>query len=246
MRRVYGNNSTNRGFSLVELLVTLGVLAVLIAISIPVLGAVRSAARSAHCLSNTRQSAYTVAAYQADHRDVFPISADRMNYADAFDYAGVRLPYASQLFLWSHAVRASTGGPKLDETRLCPGGTAYQTYVRSGDAAGNLAGTPDGATVGSDYWLSYALLSDPRRWTSTADPDNTTLLRAVRGTEVRYPASKGVLVEYAAQHTRRDGGFLYGARVRPRSLWASRRPPAPRGTRRSPTGARLGLWRPAT
>ena len=60
------------GFTLVELLVTIGIIALLIAILLPVLSAVRGAGRSAVCLSNLRSVTQAALIFAADHRDQLP------------------------------------------------------------------------------------------------------------------------------------------------------------------------------
>ena len=61
-----------RGFSLIELLVTLAVVALLIGILVPALGAARDAARAAHCLSNLKQLATATTNYAVSNHQVLP------------------------------------------------------------------------------------------------------------------------------------------------------------------------------
>lgn len=58
----------SRGFTLVELLVVASVIALLVGILLPALGAARAAGRSAVCLSGTRSMAAATLAYAVDHR----------------------------------------------------------------------------------------------------------------------------------------------------------------------------------
>jgi hypothetical protein len=60
------------GFTLVEALVSLGVIAVVIALTLPALRSVRSNARSAECLSNLRQSGLLTELVANDNGDLFP------------------------------------------------------------------------------------------------------------------------------------------------------------------------------
>src|SRR4051794_38918671 len=60
-------------FSLVELLVVLGLIAVLIALLMPVLGAARSQARAVACASNVRQIYHSLLLYANDHHGHLPV-----------------------------------------------------------------------------------------------------------------------------------------------------------------------------
>lgn len=60
------------GFTLIELLVVLSIIALLIAILLPVLGSAREATRMTICLSNTKQIGIAQGMYYTDHKGVLP------------------------------------------------------------------------------------------------------------------------------------------------------------------------------
>lgn len=61
-----------RAFSLVELLVTIAVVGILIAILMPALAQARQAAIATSCLSKARQLGVAIVAYQGEYRDFLP------------------------------------------------------------------------------------------------------------------------------------------------------------------------------
>jgi prepilin-type N-terminal cleavage/methylation domain-containing protein len=61
-----------RGFSLIELLVVLGILAMLAALLFPALGSVKKRARTASCLANLKQIGVCSITYSSEHDGRFP------------------------------------------------------------------------------------------------------------------------------------------------------------------------------
>ena len=62
------------GFSLIEVLVALGVVAVLLTLVLPALARAREAGRSAACQANLRAFGTAFAAYQRENRDMLPLA----------------------------------------------------------------------------------------------------------------------------------------------------------------------------
>jgi prepilin-type N-terminal cleavage/methylation domain-containing protein len=92
-----GGAATTAGkdsFTLIELLVVVAIIAVLVSILLPALGAARESARATVCLSNMKQLGLGITAYAADFNDWMYISYDRNNvtwpdwWAQALGHAG--------------------------------------------------------------------------------------------------------------------------------------------------------------
>lgn len=96
--------TSRNGFSLVELLVVITVIAVLIGLLLPALGGVRNAARKAKCLSNLHQMLTAVNTYSIDSRDFLPLP----NWGEIARKPG---------WLYDETVGASVGQPFKGEDR---------------------------------------------------------------------------------------------------------------------------------
>src|SRR5215213_10873059 len=70
-----------RAFTLVELLVVIGIIAVLVGILLPVMGKARESARRTACLSNLRQVHAIFYMYALENRDHVPMGYRRVSPA---------------------------------------------------------------------------------------------------------------------------------------------------------------------
>src|SRR5688572_23629146 len=111
-------------FTLVELLVVIGVIAVLIGLLLPVLSKARAAANRAACLSNIRQLGVGVLMYCNDNGGWFPTSAWGIDPS--------RIPFPEDWIHWqanrqldSSAIANYVGhGEKLKSLLRCPADSA--------------------------------------------------------------------------------------------------------------------------
>ena len=82
--------SCQRGFTLVELLVVIGIIALLISILLPSLNRAREAARRVKCLSNMRQLVSAMYMFTQDHGGVMPANGTKNVYLFSTDGKSIK------------------------------------------------------------------------------------------------------------------------------------------------------------
>jgi prepilin-type N-terminal cleavage/methylation domain-containing protein/prepilin-type processing-associated H-X9-DG protein len=104
-----------RGFTLVELLVVIGIIALLISILLPSLQKAREAANRAACLSNLRQVGQMIYLYAHDNKDQISLGVRSNIYQDNYT---VRYTSPNQYFSWGPYYLA--GLLKAPRVLYCP------------------------------------------------------------------------------------------------------------------------------
>lgn len=178
--------STGNAFTLIEALVVVAVVAVLLAVALPVLRGARAQSVRAQTLSNTRQSAALLLTSAADNAGAIPSS----NAAARFGMTGVApveivtptgvlgTDYFAQASVWPALLLARGYEPSpvwLSPARREEPRHPFQT----------------------DFDLTHAVLAGPEHWRSP-ETQRESMWRAVRLHEAAHAAKKALLVERAS------------------------------------------------
>lgn len=174
-------------FTLIELLVVISIIALLVAILLPVLGKAREQARRLQCLANTRTLMLASLMYSSDFRDDVPYGA--------FDNGGSRHNQAYGLYCFSAQTRyllyVNYGADSV-KTWWCPS-AAFRTAWQGGNCYingqkpsrfnvplpdwennNNVSRTGYGYFVGPNRFLSLAAFNMPivLKFSQSLDPTN--------------------------------------------------------------------------
>ncbi len=166
---------SSRAFSLIEIVLIAGIVAVLIAIALPALSLVRERSRDAVSLANLRSHAAIVQMYASEWRDSFPAITDPTRPYSTLsiqDYVIEDVPYFHAFYYWQFVLADDYyGGVLLHPSAVRPGTQGSLSYHYSC----SLIADPG-------YWDEYTR-SGPSQW------------RTTRLGEVVFPSHKAVFVE---------------------------------------------------
>lgn len=180
-------SSRCRAFTLVELIVTIGIVGLLLGILLPALRGARVSAELTRVLANQRAAHQTLTQYMHDHQSSFPFYGTPGTHEAVLEWDGRRIDdrYWSQPRYWGLYLHTLGYDGWLS---LGPEAHA-RSYeeIRDDECAGC------GTGYMSMHMLTNVVYAAPAFWTENAPPDKSHH-RAARGTEIAHPSAKAVLL----------------------------------------------------
>lgn len=167
--------ASNGGFTLVETLLVIGMVATVAVLAAPWLSRVRAAGRGAATLADLRSHGAVFAAYTIDHKDLYPSFADPMATASFLWVNDRPLRFA---YFESHALWPAALAPGYYENQF-----AHRSFGPSGWG-------PGPATC---YWYSASFIARPEFWNRDTRI-GPVQWGATGAGEVAFPSHKALLV----------------------------------------------------
>jgi len=129
MKKVVGRMSAAKAFTLVELLVVIGIIAVLVGVLLPVLGSARKSADKAKCLASLQQLGNAFKLYQVDYKGAWPVAAMYYNQGSERDKRWH--DFVAKYVMGNQQV-TDPGGNKISSNEMNFNGTASNETLNTG------------------------------------------------------------------------------------------------------------------
>lgn len=187
----------DRGFSIIELLISIGVIAVLLAITLPALRSSRTQAESITRLAMQQQCMTAIMMYTKDYGGYFPFIGETGKGQKFMSYRGWRTDWPNAHFKIDSVNWPSVVVPRYIE--LVDG--AFHAFAGDPGADWFIYDGPSPPSVGNpfvstNFRLSHTTSARPEYWRGEDHPEDLELLRGTRLDEVRFPSNKGILLDW--------------------------------------------------
>lgn len=169
--------SSPPGFSLIEMIVVVGILGVLISLSMPMLKMFRENARDAADVANLRTHTLTVSMYAADWKDSHPAPLK-----PNLEEQTITHPIVGEADLWYFWTKSLWHWPLIDTYCPLTRGSPFN-------------GPRKEETYFTQYWFSSSLMARPSFWNlrTRTGPEQWG---ATKTSEIRTPSQKAVFLDF--------------------------------------------------
>ena len=142
-------------FTLVELLVVIGIIALLISILMPALSKAREQANAVKCMSNQRQLGQALVMFVNEHNGYLPKAWFNDGVVWSGNNGGKRTwEYRDPMYGWTSILSLYTGRNK--EVFRCPSDDTNHLYDTENNTAGNLPDDPTADDIPGSYRLNIS------------------------------------------------------------------------------------------
>ena len=178
----------SRGVTLVELLVVLGVVAIVLAILMPSLHRAKQTARFGACLANIRSSGLLLTGYSGDHDEELLFPGYESHRVSVWDEKWINIGGRDlgPNGWWSAFFPDEWAGDQFNQGLRCPCHPAYDPDART---------IMEGALAFPTFWMSKSLVLDGTKLKPGTRPYVDAPLAKNRRAYVRYPSAKVELFE---------------------------------------------------
>ncbi len=182
----------HRGFTIVELLLVIGVIGLLLAIGLPAIGKARRSAMETLSLTNLKSIGVSVTMYQGTYDNAFPYGKRGWIIQPHEGH-----PISTTFYTWG----IYDNWPVLFHD-VAPWSENYPIWFSPGYDPTRLSMLPGGENEGQwssgafrpSYRYCTTFIADPKLWSEGAGADER-LVRAIRGAEVKHPSLKALMYD---------------------------------------------------
>lgn len=180
--------TNRRAFSIIELMVVLGVVMILIGLSLPAISKVRGQARDVQSLSRIRQLGLLVVQYAGDNDDrvpaIFPpIFIEAGNPPDWLEVEIGGRTFSGAWFTNSGDGYYALNPPPPASVMRAPGAPDLDPILVHGEPTSHF----------SDYWIAECYYATPNYWHNDARQVGPRQWSTQALSDARYPARKGFI-----------------------------------------------------